>query len=66
MGVCDVCEKGRGWGVCLLQACKAKANGYTGKAKHQAPQESDPLPPTPTRVAMGCTPQFFLGKRGDV
>ena len=66
MGVCDVCDKGRGWGVCQMQACKAQSNASTGEASVKPPQESDPLPPHPSRVAMGCPPQFFLGKQGDV
>jgi hypothetical protein len=66
MGVCDVCDKGRGWGACLLPVCKAQNNTFTGEAKHQAPRKDDPLPPTPSRVSMGCPPQFFLDKRGDI
>jgi hypothetical protein len=66
MGVCDVCSKGRAWGVCQKQACRVQSNTFTGEAKHQAPEKDDPLPPTPAPVAMGCPPQFFLGKRGDI
>jgi hypothetical protein len=66
MGVCDVCDKGRGWGVCQLPTCKAKANAHAGKATMQAPQKDDPLPPHPPRVSMGCIAQFFLSKRGDI